>query len=712
MECDRVRLAISGRMDGERLSPRLAAAVEEHIVACAGCAAFRRGAWRLREAARFEVAPEVPDLVDPIMAAVRSQARAGTHARPRLRASRSPGALREPRALREPGTVLPRRPLLPRLARELVPVAAALVVGLVAGSLLVGGPWQRPEGTSVDAAEITAGVAAAATRLSSYQASFSVTERGFAPDVPVRELSMNVWFQAPERFRLDVTDHTRYPSKDFTPTDLELIVNGLAWYSVGPSPCPVGICPKTQTVVESRVPFSSTTPAPTDLILPISTLAGTDRLQVVGGGTVLGRDAVEVRLPFDRAQPLFPFLSLGGSWRPFFPKDRVELWLDAKSWFPLKYTVYPAAGHERDQWELRFGLPEEPPRTPIFEVAALSVDEGAPAPGTFRIPNTRGTKDGGARTVPIADVSKETGFEPVTPGQTGGLDLYTVVLPPAAKPQEKPEETLITYSKGLTYLKVGETRAWKGDTLYGPVGPHAQEVILPNGGVAYFEPATEEHGRRLSIHAAGTDLFLETNLSREELLAVAGSLPVTGMPIPEAWRIRTSADGITERVLIEQAAADVPFALSLPSEAGLPAGYAFASAELVLLSDSTSVNVYFQQVSADFGTGVIRLHMEAASELPPASSAVQSEIEIRGQVGRWTPERRQLEWVENGVYYSLDAPGLELSDLLAVAESLTPFVPPPVTATPSPPVSPVSSPATPTPPASPPATQTPAGASP
>jgi len=688
-------------MDGERLSPRQAAAVEEHIVSCAGCAAFKRGAWRLREAARFEVAPDVPDLVDPIMAAVRSQVRAGT---------RAPARLRSPRAPREPGPVLPHRPLLPRLARELVPVAAALVVGLVAGSLLVGGPWQRPEGARVDAAEITAGVAAAATRLSTYQASFSITEQGFAPDVPVRELSMNVWFQAPERFRLDVTDHTQYPSEAFTPTDLELIVNGLSWYSVGPSPCPVGVCPKKQTVVESRVPFSSATPAPTDLILPMSTLAGAGHLQVVSAGTVLGRDAVEVRLPFDRAEPLFPFLALGGSWRPFFPKDRVELWLDAKSWFPLKYTVYPAAGHEREQWELRFGLPEEPPRTPIFEVTALSVDQGAPALGTFRIPNTGSTENGGARTVPITDVPKETGFEPVTPAQTGGLDLYTVVLPPAPEPQTKPDQTIITYSKGLTYLKVGETRAWKGDTLYGPVGPHAQQVTLQNGGVAYFEPATEEHGRRLSIHAAGTDLYLETNLSRDELLTVAGSLPVTGMPIPEAWRIRTSAEGITERVSLEQAAAEAPFALQLPSATGLPAGYAFASAELVLLSDSTSVNVYFQQESADFGGGAIRLHMEAASELPPASSAVQSEVEVRGEVGRWTPDRRQLEWVEGGVYYSLDAPGLELGDLLAAAESLTPFVPS-ATVSPSPSVSPVSSPATTTPSVSPPATPTPAGAS-
>src|SRR6266545_2313513 len=215
-------------MDGERLSPRLTATVERHVAGCAGCAAFEAGAWKLREAARFEVAPAVPDLVDSIMASVQ-----------RERQERAPTRLR----------LLPggraRRPLLPDRIR-LAPVAAALAVGLVVGSLAVGGPWQRPEGLSVDAAEVTRGVAAAATTLSSYQARFAVTEYHFAPDVPVREFSMNVWFQAPERFRLDVVDHTQYPSKDVTPTDLELIVNGSSWYSVGPSACPIDVCPPRQ----------------------------------------------------------------------------------------------------------------------------------------------------------------------------------------------------------------------------------------------------------------------------------------------------------------------------------------------------------------------------------------------------------------------------------------------------------------------------------
>jgi outer membrane lipoprotein-sorting protein len=554
-------------------------------------------------------------------------------------------------------------------------MAAALAVGLVAGSVAVGGPWQRPEGLSVDAAEVTRGVASAATTLSAYQARFAVTEYHFSPDVPVREFSMNVWFQAPERFRLDVVDHTQYPSNDVTPTDLELIVNGSSWYSVGPSACPIDVCPPAPTVVENRVPSSSATPAPTDLILPVTSLADANQLKVVGNGSVLGHPAIEVRLPFERAEPLFPFLSLGGSWRSFFPDDQVDMWLDAKSWFPLSYTVYPAAGRERDEWALRFGLPDESPQQPIFQVAALSVDQEPPPAGTFRIPGTKGVRDQAARPVSISQASRETGFQPVQPAELDGLALYQVVLPPATPAEAKPQQTLITYSKGLVWLKLGETRGWTSNTLYGPVGLQAQEVSLANGSIAYYEPATADQGRRLSIHAAGTDLYVETNLSRDKLLHLAGSLPVTGIPIPAAWAVRRSPEGVTERVTLAQAAAQMPITILLPASEALPAGYEVASAEIVRLHEDTALNVYFQQRDTDLGTGPIRLHEEVAKKLPPASSAAQSEVEVRGVMGRWTSDRNQLEWVEQGVYLSLDAGGLSLADLLAVAESLEPITP-------------------------------------
>jgi hypothetical protein len=657
------RRAISERMDGERLSGRAGSALERHLAVCAPCRTFEAGAWRLREAARFRVAEPVPDLVDHILRAVEAESARGR----RLR-------------LRRVGAG---RPWLPR---TLAPVAAGLVVGLVAGSLWFGGPWRAGNGTTLaSAADVSAGVAAAASRLQAYRATFQMTERDPTGPVPVRDLSMNVWFRAPERFRLDVLDHTVLAGRPggvaTAPNDLQLIVNGGASYQVAPSACPVGVCPRREMTVRNRLPFSSATPAPTDLILPVSTLVDAREMQVVGRGRQMGRDAIEVRLPFERARPLFPFLDLGGSWRPFYPGDTVDLWLDARSWFPLRYTVYPAPGRERDEWELRFGLPEEPPDVPIFEVRALSIDETPPALSTFRIPHVRTARDEGAEPVSIDQAQKAVRFEPVAPAQVDGLGLYRVVLP-----ESQGDEAVLTYSSGLSWLKLGETRAWSGRGFFGPVGVHAQQVEVEGLGTAYYEPATGRHGRRLAIHTAeGRDLYIETNLSREQMLGVAGSLGVRSAPVPAAWLTSSSPLGDTRRVGLDEAAAEMPFVVQVPTP---PAGYTLASAEVVTVGDSSALNVYFQREDADFGAGPLRLHEELRRRLPAASAARQFEVRVRGVRGRWTQGRHELEWVEGGVYYSLDARSLQLPQLLAVAETLTPFVTPSEA-----PTSPTSSPA-------------------
>jgi hypothetical protein len=641
---------ISERLDGERIAPRALVALERHLETCAECRAFERGAWRLRESARFEVAPAVPDLVEPIMAAVEAEA-----ARPR------PG-LRVARPMRLPR----RRSLLPRLA----PAVAALLVGAIAGSLLVGGPWTNdaPERTAALAAEdVTRGVLAAAASLRAYEATFAITERGLTPEVPERTLEMRVWFEAPERFRLEVRDRTAYPSRA-TPTDLDLIVNGDAWYASSPEPCARAACPQRETSIRNRAPFSSQAPAPSDLVLPLAALADPAEMTVVGRDTALGRAAVVVEERFERAASLFPFLSIGGDWRPFYPGDRVRIWLDARTWFPLRWEVFPAGGHERDAWAQRFGLPEEPSRRAIFEVMATSAATAAPPEGVFAVPETKRPEDEGSRAVPLEDVEALTGFDPLAPGDLGGLDLYRVTVP------EAPGEARVTYADGLAFVTLSETRSWRRDAPFGTVDVRAEEVSLAGGGVAYYEPATPEHGRRLAIHAAGTDLFLETNLPRDRLLEAAAALPVLGLEMPEAWVVR-AADGATvERVSLEQASAALGVEVAVPQ--AVPAGFALASVELVRVGDDASVTLYLRDADVDTGAGTIRLHLERAEALPPAGAAARSPVQVAGADGRWTPSASRLEWVSDGLYRSLDGPGRTLGELLAIAASIPPSISP------------------------------------
>jgi hypothetical protein len=400
-------------------------------------------------------------------------------------------------------------------------------------------------------------------------------------------------------------------------------------------------------------------------VLPLTALGAPEDVVVLGEGVLLGRDAVQVEVPFERAASLFPFLSLGvGDWRPFFPTDRVRIWLDRTSWFPLGWEVLPAPGHARDAWALRFGLPPEAARRPVFSAQATSVDLSAPpAASTFAVPSTGGAEDGGAREVMLSDVEREAGFEPLAPPELGGLDLYRVVIP-----GEATREALVTYADGLSFLKLGETRTWSSQAPFGPVDVRAEEIVLSDGGLAYYEPATPELGRRLSIHAAGTDLYLETNLPRGRLFEVAASLPVTGLGMPEDWRIRRTAGATVERVSLGEASSALGFEVELPET--LPAGFTFASVELVRVGDHAGVTVYFRDAELDTGGGLIRLHLEAATELPPASASRQSAVEVSGAEGRWVPARSQLEWVADGAYRSLDAPGFGLEQLLAIAASI------------------------------------------
>jgi predicted anti-sigma-YlaC factor YlaD len=69
MDCERCRTALSARLDGEDPGV-LPAALDAHLAGCAACREFAAGAERLHRLARVAPAEPVPDLSDPIMAAI------------------------------------------------------------------------------------------------------------------------------------------------------------------------------------------------------------------------------------------------------------------------------------------------------------------------------------------------------------------------------------------------------------------------------------------------------------------------------------------------------------------------------------------------------------------------------------------------------------------------------------------------------------------
>jgi hypothetical protein len=651
VNCEQTQLVLSARMDGERVGARQAEAATTHAEGCVRCQLFAQRSGRIRRSMRIRAAESVPDLVEPIMATV-----ARERIRPSSMAPVIDGWTISRRAFRRPRH---RRPM------TLAPAVAAAIAGLIVGSLVVGGPWQLGANRPIAAATVVRNVRNAAPALDAFQGSYTIHEFGLSPDVPERLLQMHVAFLSPQRFRLQVDDRTDYPSSSWTPTDLLFIEDVTASFTSGPSGCPgdlpEGVCPRTRATTARVSEYSAAAPVPADLVLPIATFGSSRGFQVLDRERIDGRDAVRLSLSFERAAPLFPFLRIGGTWRPFFDRDRVLLWLDAKAWLPVRMVVYPSRSHERREWELRYGRAVESPDAPILDVRMESVSEEPPDASIFRIP-------GAPAPTPqrLDDLPARIGYAPATLGDPGDLELVSIVLPTSSAPVTP--RSLLVYADGLDYLKVAERRGWKGPGPFGPVDAVAQEVPLGESGVAYYEPAGEGYGRRLAIHTSSADLFLETNLSRQRLLTIAASLPVRGQALPSSWRQLGSPGVKVERIGVAEALATAGLPASFPER--LPEGYVVASAELSKVGTAIEgVTLYLRQLDMDAAGEPLTLHVERDTGLPPPSSSAQSRIRFAGVEGRWTPNRSQLEWVDRGAYHSLQGE-LDLRALLEIASAV------------------------------------------
>ena len=88
------------------------------------------------------------------------------------------------------------------------------------------------------------------------------------------------------------------------------------------------------------------------------------------------------------------------------------------------------------------------------------------------------------------------------------------------------------------------------------------------------------------------------------------------------------------------------------------------------MNGTLGVTLLFRQPESDLVGAPIQLYMQHASTLPPASSSKPVLVDLSGTTGRWSPDAATLEWLRGGVYYSLDAPGLDLAGVLAIANSI------------------------------------------
>lgn len=617
--CAAMRRELSAYLDGE-LRPAEHARVEDHLAGCRECRAHIARLAEVRSSLRIAEAEPAPDRTGAIMARVEGDGR-------RLR----------------------------RRDRFLAPmrtfgVAAAVSALVVAGASL---PWGDSPGDAASAREIVRRVRAAARDLTSYHATFRVAERGWHPDVPHRRFRAEVWFSAPERFRLEIDDLTAYPGPERWPeNDVAFVASANAVQVREPTRCPVAALPgcpsggeEVRTIID-LAPFDGRVVLPTDIVVPLGTLAGAGAFEVEATEDFGGRPAYRVRLEMRRAVPLVTSLQQGGSWRSFHPLDDVRLWLDRETWFPLGFDVVAGGSPDRARWAATRDYRDRAGEV-LLRVRATAFDEPETIPKRFfRAPQSGLVTSGRFR-------PEEAPPGWPSPTDVAGLDPYRVGRTRGS--------VVHSYESGTTWLRVtivrARTRAISGADF------EAEEVRLGGDHFGYYRPAGRELRREIDIFGEEFSARVEGNVPRSSLLRVAASLDVGGNRLP---RVIRAPGGVTiERLVPAEAVAAM-------HPTWLPAGYDPSSPDAALLvrarrSDPTRVFHYRAEEAEYDGVG-IRIAQSPADVLPPSSGA-PSAVDI-GDAGRYFADRGELEWIDDGVYRSVRAPSFDLATLLRIARGM------------------------------------------
>ena len=619
--CEHVADDLSAVLDGE-LSAQRAAEVGTHLDTCSGCRSELEAIASVRRGLRTSPAVVVPDLVAPIM-------------------RRLPIEDEKRRARKE----------------WRIRVRIALTAAAVAGVLLIGAwlPGRDDPPQAALAAVVVDEVRAEARALDTYRATFSIIERGWHENVDVRRFSAEVTYKAPQSFRLSVTDHTEYPPGDWPANGVELVANPRAWWISEPSTCPPSSLPgcmdagtdREQRALVQRRPFDGTIGLPTDLILPLQTLSDSPGFEVEPDGRLLGRPTLHITLPFREALPLVSSLQTGGSWRTFYPSDRVDLWIDRVTGFPIGFEITADKTPERKAWARAQGY-EDASHTslPLLEVAAtdFSEPEGF-APQTFSVPQLATEGRGGFERSTFTEVAGS-----FAPGTTMGLAPYRAGRSGA--------ETILAYSEGMAWLKV--THDGSGNST---VDPAAEEVALGGGRWGYYRPATFRQGRAIELLDAKGRVHVESNLPREDLLTIAASIHVRAEKAP-----RSPGGALAvERVDFEELD-DIGF-VRIPSY--LPQGYgptaAFTSRSV---DGSLTATAIFRSDGSEYdGLGIRITQSDDATLLPPSPEKAVH-LSRGGIRMRWSPLRGEVDWLRDDVYTSISAPSFPRATLFAIAESL------------------------------------------
>jgi hypothetical protein len=197
------------------------------------------------------------------------------------------------------------------------------------------------------------------------------------------------------------------------------------------------------------------------------------------------------------------------------------------------------------------------------------------------------------------------------------------------------------WSDGRAWLRLDRTGTWSGPGLFGSLGQVARPVTV-GAGLGYLTG----DGSTLHLHGEEVDLALYGSLQSDQLVELAAGLEVRGLPAPGDW-----PEG--------QTTTDPPPYAYLPADLD---GYVTP----LIRVDGGSVTV--DLIGTD--KRAVRLTQTRAGLLKPPFDPDARAVNVRGTLGRFSPQLGLLEWSEGEWAFTLSSTSLTVEELVNVAESL------------------------------------------
>lgn len=330
--------------------------------------------------------------------------------------------------------------------------------------------------------------------------------------------------------------------------------------------------------------------------------------------------------------PLLGGLRPAGNLRDVHPSDAVRLWLDARTAVPLQLQVVAGTGADRRRWAAGRGYTDEA-GTVVLDVRLAAVRYNAPvADGAFPAAPPEALTTGGGFSAAAESTTPAGLPEGFTPWRSGTTTVAG-----------SPPVDVASWSDGRAWVKVRSTSGWVGPGLFGGLGGVVRPLRLGAAGIAY----ASEDGSKLALRAAGRDVVVLGSAAPSVLRSVAASLGVVGTRVPDSWPEASSTS-------VSQAAAQGLDPLVLPPGRGFgPPG---------VRVDGATVTVSY---TGPGERGFVLVISPGARLSPPLDPDVRG-TQVRGVVGRYSPGRGVVEWVEGTRLLSMASrtlSGAELADL-------------------------------------------------